>query len=46
MKWKKYTIETTAEAVDHISWMLAENGMSEEDFLAMLAGRGINTMKS
>ena len=29
-----------------IQKMLAENGMSEEDFLAMLAGRGINTMKS
>ena len=26
MKWKKYTIETTAEAEDFISGMLAENG--------------------
>ena len=25
MKWKKYTIDTTAEAVDLISAMLAEN---------------------
>ena len=48
MKWKKYTIETTAEAVDHISWMLAENGiegieiedsepLTEQDYAEMFA---------
>ena len=29
-----------------IKRMLAENGISEDEFLAMLAGRGINTLKS
>ena len=48
MKWKKYTIETTAEAVDFISEMLAENGiegieiedsepLTEQDYAEMFA---------
>lgn len=48
MKWKKYTIDTTAEAVDLISAMLAENGiegieiedsepLTEQDYAEMFA---------
>ena len=48
MKWKKYTIETTTEAVDFISEMLAENGiegieiedsvpLTEQDYAEMFA---------
>ena len=48
MKWKKYTIETRAEAVDFISEMLAENGiegieiedsepLTEQDYAEMFA---------
>ena len=48
MKWKKYTIETTAEAEDFISEMLAENGiegieiedsepLTEQDYAEMFA---------
>ena len=48
MKWKKYTIETTAEAEDFISGMLAENGiegievedsvpLTEQDYAEMFA---------